>query len=113
MSLTNSSSLDIAKSASTSSRKLATLPCEARNDALKAIHDALRDAKNSILAANAEDLKLAAGAAEKGELSQSVLKRLDLGRKGKWEDMMQGILDVRGLEDPGGCNISNRPLLMC
>ena len=101
MSLTDSSPLEIAKAASVSSRNLAILSTKARNDALTAMHGALQEAKDSILAANARDLELAAKAAEDGELSQSVLKRLDLGRKGKWEDMLQGILDVRDLEDPG------------
>ena len=101
MSLSNSSPLEVAKAASISSRSLATLPTEARNDALTAIHKALTNSKESILAANAKDLELATKAAENGELSQSVLNRLDLGRKGKWEDMLQGILDVRDLEDPG------------
>ena len=101
MSLTESSPLEVAKAASISSRNLAILPTQARNDALTAIHEALQEAKDTILAANAKDLELATKAAEDGELSQSVLKRLDLGRKGKWEDMLQGILDVRGLEDPG------------
>ena len=101
MSLTDSSPLEVAKAASISSRNLAILPTQARNDALTAIHGALQGAKDTILTANAKDLELAAKAAEDGELSQSVLKRLDLGRKGKWEDMLQGILDVRDLEDPG------------
>ena len=101
MSLTDSSPLEIAKVASISSRNLAILPTQARNDALTAIYKALQEAKDTILAANARDLELATKAAEDGELSQSVLKRLDLGRKGKWEDMLQGILDVRELEDPG------------
>ena len=103
MSLTESSPLEVARDASTASRSLATLPCKARNDALTLIHDALQKAKESILAANAKDLELAITAAKNGELSQSVLKRLDLGRKGKWEDMLQGILDVRDLDDPGKC----------
>jgi glutamate-5-semialdehyde dehydrogenase len=47
------------------------------------------------------DLELAKKAAENGQLSLSILSRLDLGKKGKWEDMLKGILDVRGLEDPG------------
>ena len=64
------------------------------------MHDALSEAKESILIANKRDLALASDASEKGELSQSILKRLDLGRPGKWEDMLQGILDVRALEDP-------------
>lgn len=101
MSLTDSSPLEVAKAASISSQNLAILPTQARNDALTAIHGALQEAKDSILAANAQDVELATKAAEDGELSHSVLKRLDLGRKGKWEDMLQGILDVRDLDDPG------------
>lgn len=101
MSLSNCSPLEVAKAASISSRSLATLPTEARNDALTAMHKALIESKAVILAANAKDLEVATKAAENGELSQSVLKRLDLARKGKWEDMLQGILDVRDLEDPG------------
>lgn len=101
MSLTDSSPQEVAKAASISSRNLAILPTQARNDALTAIHRALQEAKDTILAANGRDLELATKAAEDGELSQSVLKRLDLGRKGKWEDMLQGILDVRDLKDPG------------
>ena len=101
MSLSDSSPLEVAKAASISSRSLAALTTEARNDALTAIYNALTTSKDAILEANARDLELATKAAENGELSQSVLKRLDLGRIGKWEDMLQGILDVRGLDDPG------------
>ena len=102
MSVTESLPIDIAKAASFSSRSLAVLPTQARNDALTAIHRALSDAKQEILIANRQDVQLAEKAAASGQLSQSVLKRLDLGRKGKYEDMLQGILDVRGLEDPVG-----------
>ena len=38
------------------------------------------------------------------------LKRLDLCRPGKWEDMLQGILDVRSLPDPVG-QVTLRTLL--
>ncbi|KAI4193904.1 MAG: hypothetical protein LQ350_008080, partial [Teloschistes chrysophthalmus] len=100
MSLTDSSPAQIARAASAASKSLAILPLEARNDALTAIHQSLAQAKPSILAANAKDLELASKAAADGQLSQSVLKRLDLGRPGKWEDMLQGVLDVRSLEDP-------------
>ncbi|CAL8579249.1 glutamate-5-semialdehyde dehydrogenase [Xanthoria parietina] len=102
MSLTDSSPAQIANAASVASRNLAILPRADRNDALDAIHQSLLQAKESILNANARDLSLAIKAAEDGQLSQSVLKRLDLGRPGKWEDMLQGILDVRDLEDPLG-----------
>lgn len=100
MSLTNASPLDAARAARLASRKLAILPAFARNEALTAIHGALGAAKADILAANARDLEAAVKAAESGELSQSLLKRLDLSKKGKYEDMLQGILDVRELEDP-------------
>lgn len=101
MSLTNASPEEAARAAKVSSRRLATLPTEARNAALDAVHDALLDARELILAANAKDLELAKKSAANGELSPSILKRLDLGRKGKFDDMLKGIRDVRELEDPG------------
>jgi glutamate-5-semialdehyde dehydrogenase len=101
MSLTESSPLEAAKAASISSRSLATLSVDARNDALIAIHDALLKERENILQANARDLEAASMAAQAGSLSQAVLKRLDLGRAGKYDDMLKGILDVRRLDDPG------------
>lgn len=103
MSLTNADPLDAARSARLASRTLAVLPAQARNDALTAIHDALAAARDDVLTANARDLAAAAAAAQSGELKDSLVKRLDLGRKGKYEDMLQGILDVRLLDDPRTC----------
>ncbi|KAI1389697.1 gamma-glutamyl phosphate reductase [Hypoxylon trugodes] len=102
MSLTNASPSDAAKAAKEASHVLATLSEPDRNDALTAIHAGLTAAKDEILAANARDLEIARVAAESGQLSQSLVSRLDLGKKGKWEDMLKGILDVRDLEDPVG-----------
>jgi glutamate-5-semialdehyde dehydrogenase len=102
MSLTNASPLEAAQAAKSASHVLATLSAESRNDALTAIHAALTAARDDILAANARDLELARQAAADGKLSQSLVARLDLGKKGKWEDMLKGILDVRDLEDPVG-----------
>ncbi|KAI2630080.1 glutamate-5-semialdehyde dehydrogenase [Xylaria nigripes] len=102
MSLTNASPAEAAREAKGASHILATLPTAARNDALTAIHVALSEARDDILAANARDLEAARRAAESGQLSQSLVSRLDLGKKGKWEDMLKGILDVRDLEDPVG-----------
>ncbi|KAJ9133947.1 Gamma-glutamyl phosphate reductase [Coniochaeta hoffmannii] len=102
MSLTNATPEDAAFAAKSASHVLATLPASARNDALTAIHAALVEAKDEILAANARDLELARKAAADGQLKDSLVSRLDLGKKGKWEDMLKGILDVRGLEDPVG-----------
>lgn len=100
MSLTNASPEDAAKAASQAALSLACLSEEDRNNALSAIHDALRRERNHVLEANASDLVTASKAAQNGELSQSLVKRLDLGRKGKYEDMLKGILDVRALGDP-------------
>ncbi|KAK4669205.1 glutamate-5-semialdehyde dehydrogenase [Podospora pseudopauciseta] len=102
MSLTSASPLEAAQSAKSASHILATLSADARNDALTAIHSGLTAARDDILAANARDLELARKAAADGQLSQSLVSRLDLTKPGKWEDMLKGILDVRGLEDPVG-----------
>jgi glutamate-5-semialdehyde dehydrogenase len=100
MSLTNASPEAAAQEAKTASFSLATLPTAARNAALDAIHDALAANKDDILAANAKDLELAQQAAKDGSLSSALVSRLDLGKKGKWDDMLKGILDVRDLPDP-------------
>ena len=100
MSLTEAGPLEVAKAASIAARSIAVLPAQARDEALTVVHGALAAAKDSILSANARDVEAATKAAADGRLSQSALKRLDLARKGKWEDMLKGILDVRELEDP-------------
>ncbi|KAI1914598.1 glutamate-5-semialdehyde dehydrogenase [Ophidiomyces ophidiicola] len=110
MSLTVSSPSEIACLASVVSRQLGTLPVVARNNALTAIHSALSQNKERILRANAEDVQHATKAVNEGKLSQSVLKRLDLSRPGKYDEMLRGILDVRDLEDPLG-KLSLRTLL--
>ncbi|KAI9373127.1 Aldehyde/histidinol dehydrogenase [Aspergillus egyptiacus] len=108
MSLTESSATDIAKAASSASRQLAILSEADRNEALSALHDALLKNKNLILEANARDLQ--AATAEGGSISPSVLKRLDLSRPGKYDDMLQGIFSVRDLKDPIG-KVTLRTLL--
>jgi glutamate-5-semialdehyde dehydrogenase len=102
MSLTNASPADAAQAAKSASHVLATLSAAARNEALTGIHAALTAARDDILAANARDLELARQAAADGKLSQSLVARLDLGKPGKWDDMLKGILDVRDLDDPVG-----------
>lgn len=101
MSLTDAAPKDAAKAVRSASHILASLSTSARNHALTAIHDALKEAKQSILAANSRDLLAATKAAEDGQLSLSILARLDLGKPGKFDDMLKGIRDVRDLEDPG------------
>jgi glutamate-5-semialdehyde dehydrogenase len=110
MSLTESTPEAAAKAASYSARSLATLPSEARNEALTAIYDALSENRDTVLAANAKDMELALRASKDGQMRSSLVKRLDLSRPGKYDDMLQGILDVRKLEDPIG-KIDLRTLL--
>lgn len=100
MSLTNASPFEVARAAALSGLTLARLDTAARNAALTAVHAALTAAKDDILEANRQDLASASKAAESGELSQSLVKRLDLGKPGKFDDMLQGIFDVRDLADP-------------
>ena len=106
MSLTNGSPEQAGHAAKKSSRVLATLSEDARNDALDAVHDALANAREEILVANNEDLKLAKGLVDSGKLKPSIVKRLDLSRKGKFDDMLQGVRDVLNLPDPGWCSES-------
>lgn len=108
MSLTHAKPLQVAEAARIGSRQLAVLSTEERNAALTAIHKALAAGKEEVLKANQKDLEEANKAAEGGTLSQSLVKRLDLGKTGKYEDMLQGILDVRDLEDPSTSVISLR-----
>jgi gamma-glutamyl phosphate reductase len=112
MSLTNGTPLDIAQAARLGSRKLAVLSTDERNAALTAIHHALAQAKDEVLAANVKDLDDANKAAAGGSLSASLVKRLDLSKPGKYEDMLQGILDVRELEDPSTLYIPNTKNLL-
>ena len=100
MSLTEEPSRQVAEAARASFLELSRLPASARDEALACIHQVLEDQRETILAANGKDLELATNACADGTLSQSILKRLDLGRKGKYDDMLQGILDVKNLEDP-------------
>lgn len=110
MSLTESTPEAAAKAASFSAQSLATLSCEARNEALTAIYDALSENRDTVLAANAKDMELALRASKDGQMRSSLVKRLDLSKPGKYDDMLQGILDVRKLEDPIG-KIDLRTLL--
>ncbi|OBA20426.1 gamma-glutamyl phosphate reductase [Metschnikowia bicuspidata var. bicuspidata NRRL YB-4993] len=88
----------IARDASGAFGILKTLSNEQRSHALKKIHDALAQAKTTVLEANKKDL----ADAENCRLSSALIKRLDLEKNGKYEAMLQGILDVASLPDPVG-----------
>lgn len=88
----------IAKKARSAGNILKTISSENRSLILQKIHDSLKENKDLIKAANKLDLENA----EKDQLSQSLLKRLDLFKGDKFDVMLQGILDVAALEDPVG-----------
>lgn len=110
MSLNDTTAEDAARTAQLASRRLAVLTEQERNAGLTAIYHELVEMKDAILDANRIDMNLANQAAKDGSLSESLVKRLDLSKPGKFDDMLQGILQVRDLPDPLG-RISERTLL--
>ncbi|CAI5758287.1 unnamed protein product [Candida verbasci] len=88
----------IANEASSAFRKLKTLSEGQRNTALQKIYDGLKSNKEEILKQNEIDLKNAIDS----KLSSSLIKRLNLSNPGKFDSMLQGILDVKNLSDPIG-----------
>ncbi|KAH0613593.1 uncharacterized protein H6S33_005479 [Morchella sextelata] len=102
MASTNSTAEGIARTASSASYILKAVAGSERNAALTAVYEHLQAAKDEIIEANRKDMAAAEEQAVAGKLSRSMIKRLDLSKPGKWEDMLQGILDVRDLEDPVG-----------
>ncbi|KAG0049990.1 hypothetical protein BGZ83_005197 [Gryganskiella cystojenkinii] len=81
---------------------LQTISTQQKSRALHLIHTKLGSAKPDILAANKTDKDLALVQVEAGKLSSSLYKRLDLEGPGKFDTMLQGILDIDQLQDPAG-----------
>ncbi|RLV86081.1 Gamma-glutamyl phosphate reductase [Meyerozyma sp. JA9] len=95
----------IAKEAAEAFAQLKTLSDEERSGALQKIHDGLKSAKSKVLESNKVDMENA----QKNNLSPSLIKRLDLSNSGKYDTMLQGILDVAALEDPiGKCTFAKK-----
>lgn len=93
----------IAKEANKAFSILKTLSGQERSEALVKIHDGLKANKDSILKANELDMKLAL----ENNLPASLIKRLDLSKGGKFDAMLQGVLDVADLADPvGQCTLA-------
>lgn len=95
----------IAQQTQDSARYLATLPTEARNQALEAIAQALEDAMDEILAANQFDCQIA----ETTKLAAPLLARLKLDEP-KLRSAIAGIRDVAALPDPVGAVQLHREL---
>ena len=88
----------IAKAANSAFASLKTLTNDQRSLSLQKSHDALLTNKDKILESNKLDMENA----QSQNLSSSLIKRLDLSNPGKYDSMLQGILDVAQLPDPMG-----------
>jgi len=97
------------KKAKTATLVLATLDTETKNNALKAMAIALDENRKKILEANSKDVSNAETIANKGELSDSLVKRLKVNEE-KISGMIDGISDVIKLEDPVGETMSTLKL---
>jgi glutamate-5-semialdehyde dehydrogenase len=89
----------VAEGAKHASRILAPLSTDKRNQALEAMADALVTNAEALIAANAEDLRLAEDAAE--QIPASMLSRLKLNA-GKLAEMVDQVRSVAALPDPLG-----------
>ena len=88
------------KDAKLATLKMAALSTEVKNSALKAMAEAVRDNKERILAANAEDVS-----ESENSIPPELLKRLRLNDD-KVNDMIASILDVARISDPVGETMS-------
>lgn len=88
-----------AQNAKLASYTLASLDTTTKNNALEAIAKKLEENKLLILQENAKDLEAAKMLVESGEITKSTFNRLKLDEN-KMRDMIQGIRDVKRLEDP-------------
>ena len=89
--------LAMGERARAASRLLAKAPSGAKNRALEAAAEALRDREKTILSANAKDVK----AARSEGRDDAFIDRLALTAKAV-DAMAQGLLDIAGLTDPVG-----------
>ncbi len=92
---------EVARQAKAASRPLATLTEAERNGALQAMAQAISQASEELLAANAEDLRVAESMANAEAISLSTLARLKL-TEGKLSEMVEQIRSVAALPDPLG-----------
>jgi len=93
------------KRAKSAALKLATLDTETKNNALRAMAKALDENRSKVLEANIKDVTTTEKMAEKGDISDALVKRLKVNDD-KISGMIEGILDVIKLEDPVGETMS-------
>jgi glutamate-5-semialdehyde dehydrogenase len=101
--------VEIAKAAKLASLRVADLPAEIKNSALENIAAAFEFRKQEIFDANAQDLEQAKELVDEGKITKSTFNRLKLDEN-KMRDMIQGVRDIAGLENPVGKNLLVREL---
>lgn len=89
----------IAQNAKLASYTLASLDTSVKDNALLAVAQKIEENKDLIMQENEKDLEAAKELLENGELKQSTYNRLKLDEN-KMRDMIQGIKDVKKLDDP-------------
>lgn len=92
---------ELARRAKAASRRLATLPRERRDAALRAVAETIEARSAEIVEANERDCLEAARAVAEGRMTASTFKRLQTSEKGVAE-MAERVRDVAALEDPLG-----------
>lgn len=97
--------IDQARLAKTAGLKMASTPLEKKNKALSRAAELIDQNREIILSENGKDLKQA----EKGELTESLYKRLILDNR-KIDQLVAGIEGVIGLPDPVGRVLLEREL---
>jgi glutamate-5-semialdehyde dehydrogenase len=96
-----SSTVEVARLAKLAASKLATMPGQARSQALNLIAYKLENASEKIYAANQIDLKEAEQLAKAGEIAHSALGRLKLD-EAKLTQLVDGIRHLAQSDDPIG-----------
>ncbi|KAJ1652376.1 glutamate-5-semialdehyde dehydrogenase [Dispira simplex] len=94
----------VAAQARHAANQLQNVTSSQKSVVLQRIHQKLQEHKEEIFAANAQDLKLAQAEVDKGNLSTSLFKRLDIKgpNEEKFNTLLQGVMDVDNLPDPIG-----------
>lgn len=86
--------------------RLSSLDAKVKNEALRAMADALDKNRDRILKANAEDMANAEKLVEQGKLTRSMVDRLHVNDN-KITGMIVGINDVESFDDPVGETMSS------
>eukprot|EP00126_Sphaerothecum_destruens_P004862 Sdes_comp18417_c0_seq2m8312 len=95
---------EIAQNASEASISLRRASAALKNQALSAVQKLLDSRHAEVIAANQRDISATKIQVEKGNISETLLKRLDICgvNQTKYRQLLQGLLDVQELDDPTG-----------